>query len=102
MDKDLKVKFGMKAIIALDREYGINLMDQVSLGKIENSPSSVVKLLWAGLQRYHSELTLDDIENLLDDASYDEVQKVLEEAFARSSEDEAKKKPEKEATASDQ
>lgn len=91
-DKSYKVKFGMKAIICMDREFGINLTDQASLNELENTPSQVSRLLWASLQRYHPELTIVDVENLLDDANYDEVAKALQDAFSRSSEDEGKKK----------
>jgi len=89
--KPYKMKFGMKAIIALDRAFGINLLDQGEASKLEMTPLVLTKLLWSGLQRYHRDLTPEDVEDLLDDSDQDEIESTIKDAFAHAMEDEVKK-----------
>lgn len=86
-----KMKFGMKAIIALDRAFGINLLDKKRAAELEMTPLMLTKLLWAGLQRYHRDLVLEDVEDLLDDSDQVEIEKAIKDAFAHAMEDEVKK-----------
>ena len=97
-----KMKFGMKAIIALDRAYGINLMDQEKAAGIEMTPLMLTKILWAGLQRHHRDLTLEDVEDLLDDSDQEEINNAVKDAFSHAMSDEVKKNQEGEAKAASQ
>lgn len=90
-NKPFKVKFGMKAIIALDRVHGINLLDQEQAAKLEMSPLVLTKLLWAGLQRHHRGLSIEDVEDLLDDSDTSQVEETIKAAFAHAMNDEVKK-----------
>ena len=92
--REFKLKFGMKALIKLDSEFGINVMEDGG-ASIANTPAMLAKIVWAGLQRYHRDLSLDDVEDLLDDSETSEIEKVIQDAFVSATEDESVKKTQK-------
>lgn len=95
-EQTYKIKFGMKAIIALDEKYQINLMNPEHSQKLQMSPAMVAKVIWAGMQRHHPDLTLDNVADILDDSENAEIERALSQAFSSAMEDDVKKNQQKE------
>lgn len=74
-------KLGTAALIALQESVSAppqiesveSIWAQIARGRIKY----VRALLWAGLQKFHRGITLDQVDDLLDDATQDEVQRLL-------------------------
>lgn len=76
-----KFKMGTTALIELQEMLSTptnvlrieDILHQVQMGRVK----FVRAFLWAGLQKYHDGMTLEDVSDLLDESSEPEVAKLL-------------------------
>jgi hypothetical protein len=73
------IRFGLKAILALQDEWGLEDEKAVEarLGAATNRDFPTI--LWAALRTHHPELTPDAVLGWLDDAGIDGMQQVAEQ-----------------------
>lgn len=84
-NKDYILKYNFRAIADI-QDKGINLIETVELRLTD-----IAFIVWVGLKKYHPELSLDDVFDLMDDVleelSLEEfmgkVSKALEEAMGK-------------------
>ena len=95
--KPYKCRFGMKAIILLDKEFGINMFEQNNVDM--NTPTGIAKFMWAGLQKHHPELSFDLVVELLDESDMDELQNSMQKFLNNSLTDDVKKASKKKGEA---
>lgn len=85
-DKAYKIKFTTNALYEhLEKPFGVSFVEL--LGKFDQgelSLGSIRQLLYAGLQEFHSEVTLEDAGRLVDGLGFEEVTKVLAESMVAS------------------
>ena len=84
-DKKRNLKFGMNSVIQLEKTFG------KPIAEIGNKPSleDIATIMFFGLKHEDKKLTLEDIGDLMDDAienheTFDEVIKLVMEAFSSS------------------
>lgn len=64
LDKSRELRFGFKAIRLIRQKFGDRKIEELLLLKIDEIPV----LAWAGLKWEDSQLTVEKVEDLLDDA----------------------------------
>lgn len=64
LDKPRELRFGFKAMREIRAKFGNRSLDQLMNIKVEEIP----KLVWAGLKWEDKTLTVEQVENRLDDA----------------------------------
>lgn len=64
LDKPRELRFGFKAIRLIRQKFGDRKIEELLMLKIDEIPV----LAWAGLKWQDSQLTLEKVEDLLDDA----------------------------------
>ncbi|MBT9134778.1 MAG: hypothetical protein DDT38_01520 [Firmicutes bacterium] len=80
--------------IALDREYTLYFDNRAfrqtekimghSLGAMTDGIGNLTVLMHAGLSRHHSSITLENVDDIIDDIGYEKVAEILGEAMAAS------------------
>lgn len=93
-DRTFVLCYSHMALVKLEDLMGKSIVQIMSdLGDLQHSPQNLrirtaVSLLWAGLQKHHSQMTFEDAADLLDDmeggagAVMDLVSSSLQKAFA--------------------
>lgn len=76
---DLKVCFDMKAIGLVKQKLGVNMFDRVALQSVV--PSDWPSILWAGLQRYQGNLSVEEVAMIMNPGNYQIVVEKCLEAF---------------------
>jgi len=77
--KTYTLVFGNRALRLSERETGKNFSD-LDLSSIEVQTT----LVWAGLQKHHPDLKIDDIDDIMDDVGYLEMADVITKAIQAS------------------
>lgn len=103
-DKEYTLVFNMNARAALEDALDLNISQLVDLMKPEKlRHKHIITIVWAGLRKYHKELTKEDVGDLIDEAGLEETMKAFEKAFSASveglAENPPKPEPMKEAKA---
>jgi len=74
---DLKVCFDMKAIGLVKQKLGVNMFSQEELKNVV--PCDWTTILWAGLQRYQGNVSVDEVALIMNPGNYQLcVEKCLE------------------------
>lgn len=75
--KTYTLVFGNRALRLIERELGkpVGQMD-------EDSISDLTVMIWAGLQRHHPALTVNDVDDIIDDVGYAAVGEIAGKALA--------------------
>jgi hypothetical protein len=76
---DLKVCFDMKAIGLVKQKLGVNMFVQNELKTV--APSDWPTILWAGLQRYQGNLSVDEVALVMNPGNFQLVVEKCLEAF---------------------
>lgn len=71
-DAKFKLAFDFKSICQFKEKTGKSLLNGNVWDTIEDNPEMVVAIIWAGLQLYHPELSLDDVSHMLLPSRMDE------------------------------
>ena len=82
MDKERNLKYGMNAVIKLEKDLGMSITEMQEGMSMEN----LVKIAFYGLKWEDKKLTIEDVGDLMDSAiehyeTFDEVIKLIMEAF---------------------
>lgn len=73
---------GNRALRMIERETGTSLIALFSEDGIEQlGIGTITTLVWGLLQRNHPDLTLDDVDDVIDDAGYDAVMEAVGQAL---------------------
>lgn len=83
-DRVFTLKYSIKAFAALQDHYGLSSLDavQVRLGDTRQvGIMDLVVLIWAGTRSYHPDVTVSDIETLLDQQGIEQAVAIASKAF---------------------
>lgn len=82
-DRSYTVRFSIKAMAALQDHYSLASIDEVGahLAQMKFGLGDITAILWAGLRSRHPEVTLDQAEDIVDEAGLDGLQDLLGSAF---------------------
>lgn len=76
---DLKVCYDMKALALIKQKLGISMFDRKELASVD--PSSWPVILWAGLQKYQGNVSVDEVAMIMNPGNYQLVVEKCIEAF---------------------
>ena len=76
---DLKLCFDMKAIGLVKQRLGVNMFDRAALGAVV--PSDWPTILWAGLQKYQGNVSVDEVALIMNPGNFQQVVEKCIEAF---------------------
>ena len=83
----LTLRFSIKALVALQDHWQLDSLDEVShrLGQLQTGGLGAIDLaaiLWAALRSHHSDLTVDDAIDILDDTGVQNFEYLITRAVA--------------------
>jgi len=76
---DLKVCYDMKAIGLVKQKLGVSMFNREELSAVD--PSSWPTILWAGLQKYQSNVSIDEVALVMNPGNFQLVVEKCIEAF---------------------
>jgi hypothetical protein len=71
-DATFKLAYDFKAICLVKEKTGRSLLNGNVWESIEDDPEMILAVVWAGLQLYHPELSLDEVSHMLLPSRMDE------------------------------
>jgi hypothetical protein len=82
-DNTFKLLFNFRALCLLEEKTGVNALD----GELWASPSAstISTLLWAAMQKFHSEISLEQVQDMLALSDLSTLTDALMEAFRAAS-----------------
>lgn len=76
---DLKLCYDMKAIGLVKQKLGISMFDREQMSTID--PSAWATILWAGLQKYQGNVSIDEVAMIMNPGNYQLIVEKCLEAF---------------------
>lgn len=83
--RSLTLRFSIMATVALKERWGLETDREVQAKLAQASISEFIDIVWAGLRRYHPEISHNDVMIFLDDAGVDGLTDIVTIALEASS-----------------
>ena len=80
-EKTYKLYLGNKALYFLEDEFGLTMRELFSKLKDELSIKKFTLIILASLKKYHPDITLEEVHDIIDAVGYEKISEVIRHLF---------------------